>query len=613
MVPFWQQSLIIIGGARKLMRLLGKAAGSKSAVPSDTVSLLRRVIADQGTKHWRSYALAYVLMAVAAACTAASAYIVGHAINVIYSSGNLWAMMATCLTITAIFIVKGLASYGQGVVLANINLTIASEYKILLFARMLRESLGYFANRHSAEVIGSLNFAGGSVGGLLTTLIVATGNNAITLIGLVGVMFVQAPLPSLICCIVMPLTALTLRRIRDRVRYLTEQQLAQSNAVFETSQETLQGLRVVKAFGLEEAIERKYRDGVEAMEAGSSEVVRISSRSGPLLEAMGGIAVALLFMYGAYRVIVVGAQPGEIFSFVAAFLLAYEPLKGLIRIHVSLSSMLVGVRTLYAFLDAPETEPDDSHLPALTVTAGAIQFRDVVFSYRLGESVLRRLSFAAPGGRTTALVGASGGGKSTIFNLLLRLYEPENGAIVIDGQEIAKVSRRTIRSQIAYVGQDTFLFRGTIRENILVGKPDATEEEIRAAATGAFAHDFICRFPQGYDTPVGEHGTQLSTGQRQRIAIARALVRNAPIVLLDESTASLDSESEREVRDAIAHVCKNRTTLVIAHRLHTVLDADRIIVVENGTIAEAGTYDELLRRQGRFAVLSKLQFNGQAA
>jgi ATP-binding cassette subfamily B protein len=577
------------------------------------VALLRRVIADQGRKHWRAYAVAYVLMILAAACTAASAYIVGHAVNVIYSSGGLWAVVATCVAIMIVSVIKGLASYGQAVVLANINATITSEYKILLFTRMLSENLGYFADRHSAEVNGTLNFAGGSVGSVLTTLIVATGRNVVTLIALGGVMFAQAPLPSLICCFVMPFAALTMRRIRGRVRHLSEQQFAQGNAVFETSQEALQGLRVVKAFGAEGAIKQRYRKGIETIQAQSIEMVRISSRAGPLMDALGGVAVALLFIYGGYRVLVVGAQPGEIFSFATAFLLAYEPVKGLLGTHIGLASSLVGVRALYAILDAPETEPDDSHLPALFVAAGDIAFRDVVFSYRQGQPVLKHLSFAARGGRVTALVGTSGGGKSTIFNLLLRLYEPQSGAIIVDGQDIAKVSRGTVRRQIAYVGQDTFLFRGTIRENILVGKPDATEEEIRVAAAGAFAHDFICRFPEGYETPVGEHGTQLSTGQRQRIAIARALIRNAPIVLLDESTASLDSESEREVRDAIAHVCKDRTTLVIAHRLHTVLAADCILVVENGTIVESGSYDELRKRQGRFAILAKLQLNGEAA
>jgi ATP-binding cassette, subfamily B, bacterial MsbA len=597
----------------KLMSFLPKFPRVRSSARSDTIVLLRRMIADQGTKHWRAYASAYALMILAAACTAASAYIVGHAVNVIYASGGFWAVVATCVAIMVVCIVKGFASYVRSVVLANITASITSEYKILLFSRLLRENLGYFADRHSAEINGTLGFASGSVAGVLTTLIIATGQNVVTLIGLVAVMFVQAPLPTLVCCIVMPLGALTMRHIRERVRYLSEQQFALGNANFETSQETLQGLRVVKAFGIEDAIMQRYREGVEAIQTGSIEIARVSSRSGPLMEAMGGVAIALLFIYGGYRVLTVGAQPGEIFSFATAFLLAYEPLKGLLRTHIGLASGLVGVRMLYSLLDKPESEPGDGNLPALNVTSGEIEFRDVDFCYRQGHPVLRDLSFAACGGRVTALVGTSGGGKSTIFNLLLRLYEPESGVVFIDGQDIAKVARATVRQQIAYVGQDTFLFRGTIRENILIGKLDATEEEIRTAATEAFANDFISCLPRGYDTPVGEHGTQLSAGQRQRIAIARALIRNAPIVLLDESTASLDSESEREVRNAIARICKDRTTLVIAHRLHTVLDADRILVVENGAIVEQGSYDELRKRQGRFAVLAKLQFNDEAA
>jgi ATP-binding cassette, subfamily B, bacterial MsbA len=594
------------------MLLLTKRPGASQTVPSDTLALVRRVVAEQGTKHRKAYAGAYALMAIAAGCTAASAYIVGHAVNAVYRSADMQATVGICIVIIVIFVVKGLAAYGQAVTIATINSTIASEYKIRLFEKMLRESLGFFAGRHSTELNGTITFAGNSIGGTLTTLILATGRDLVTLAGLAGVMVFQEPLLSLVCALVMPVAATTVRRIRDHVRRLTEQLFAVGNAIYETGQETLQGLRVVKAFGLEDAVMRRFSDGVEAVQSASIKIARASNSSSPLMEALGGIAVALLIMYGAYRVSA-GALPGEIFSFVTAFLLAYEPLKRLARVHVDLASSLVGVRMLYQALDAPETEPDDSHLPALRVGKGEIELKDVVFSYRPGEPVLRNLSFAAKGQRVTALVGASGGGKSTIFNLLLRFYQPDSGAVTIDGQDILAVSRASVRRQIAYVGQDTFLFRGTIRENILVGKPNATGDEIRTAAIGAFADDFIRGFPQGYDTPVGEHGVQLSTGQRQRIAIARALIRNAPIVLLDESTASLDSESEREVREAIARVCKDRSTLVIAHRLHTVVDADRICVVENGTIAEAGSYDDLLRQKGRFAALSQLQFNGQAA
>ena len=221
------------------------------------------------------------------------------------------------------------------------------------------------------------------------------------------------------------------------------------------------------------------------------------------------------------------------------------------------------------------------------------------------------MSFVAEPGKVTALVGASGGGKSTVLNLILRLYEANGGAITIDGQDIAAASRRSLRQQTAYVGQDVFLFRGTIRENIGYGRPDASEAEIVAAAKAAHAHDFIMGFPQGYDTPVGEHGLQLSGGQRQRVAIARALVKNAPIILLDEATASLDSESEHHVQEAIAELCKGRTTLVIAHRLSTIVHSDKILVVENGAVVESGRHDELLRRGGRYAAFYRLQLRAQ--
>jgi ATP-binding cassette, subfamily B, bacterial MsbA len=221
--------------------------------------------------------------------------------------------------------------------------------------------------------------------------------------------------------------------------------------------------------------------------------------------------------------------------------------------------------------------------------------------------VLRGLSFVAEPGRVTALVGPSGGGKSTTLNLLMRFYEPNDGAILIDGQNIADVKRASLRGQIAYVGQESFLFNGSIRENILVGRANASDDELIAAAKAAFAHDFIKGFPQGYDSPVGEHGLQLSGGQRQRLAIARALIKDAPIILLDEATAALDSESERAVQQAIARLCEGRTTLVIAHRLSTIMHADRILVIEEGRVAESGQHEDLLRREGRYSRFYRLQ------
>ena len=258
-------------------------------------------------------------------------------------------------------------------------------------------------------------------------------------------------------------------------------------------------------------------------------------------------------------------------------------------------------------VDSPATEIADDDKPALKLAEARVELADVSFAYRTGETVLNRMSFTAEPGKVTALVGPSGGGKSTVLALLLRFYEVTQGDITIDGQSISAISRRSLRRQTAYVGQDVYLFRDRIRANIAFGKPDASEAEIVEAAKAACAHDFIMGFPLGYDTPVGEHGAQLSGGQRQRIAVARALIKNAPIILLDEATAALDSEAEKQVQEAIEHLCQNRTTIVIAHRLHTIMHADTILVVEAGEIVERGRHDELLRRGGRYASFFRLQ------
>jgi ATP-binding cassette subfamily B protein len=340
-------------------------------------------------------------------------------------------------------------------------------------------------------------------------------------------------------------------------------------------------------------------------------MARVANRASPLMETLAGLAISTVLIYGGYRVVETGATPGEFFSFIAAFLLAYEPAKRLARLNMDLTSALVGVRILFEILDSPASEPSDTGKLPLALTTARIEFADVSFEYRPGERVIRNLSMVAEPGMVTALVGPSGGGKSTMLNLILRFYEIDKGVISIDGQNIAEVSRESLRRQVAYVGQDVFLFRGSARENIAFGRPNASNEQIIAAARAAYAHDFIMAFPRGYDTPVGEHGLQLSGGQRQRIAVARALVKDAPIILLDEATASLDSESERQVQEAIEHLCQGRTTLVIAHRLHTVTHADRIHVIEDGKIVESGRHDDLLRKGGRYASFYRLQLRDQ--
>jgi len=586
---------------------------SAGDTPYGAASLIRRLLAEQGVVHWRRYAVAFALMAISAGCTALSAYLIGNVINEAYVNRSLPGILILGGVTVVLFTTKGLATYGHSVMLSQIGNRIVADNQRKVFDKLLNEGLGFFSDRHSTEFIARLSAGAAAATQVINLLVTSIGRDLLSLVGLVTVMVVQDPYMSLFAFVVAPPAFFLLRKLVRRIYSIARSQFQGGTRIIETLQETLQGIRIVKAFTLEEIMRERFNRNVAAVEHEANKMARVSNRASPLMETLGGCAIAMAIMYGGYRVIETGATPGQFFSFIAAFLLAYEPAKRLARLNIELNSGLVGVRILFEVLDAPPSEPADDNKPALHIKSSLLEFNDVYFAYRSDERVLRGISFVAEPGKLTALVGPSGGGKTTVFNLLLRFYEAERGKIVIDGQDIRQVSRRSLRHQIAYVGQDVFLFRGTVRENIAFGKPDASEDEIFAAAKAAYAHDFILSFPRGYDTPVGEHGLQLSGGQRQRVAIARALIKNAPIILLDEATAALDSESELQVREAMEHLCQGRTTLAVAHRLHTISHADRIFVIEEGQAVESGRHDELLLKNGRYASFYRLQLKEQEA
>ncbi|MDO8981090.1 MAG: ABC transporter ATP-binding protein [Afipia sp.] len=575
--------------------------------PYGAAALIRRLITEQGLQHWRRYAVAFALMTVSAGTTAAAAWLLGEVINQTYVNRSINGIVVLSLAIIVLFTLKGAATYGHTVILSKISNAILASNQRRLFAKLMRENVGFYSERHSSEFLARLTAGAQSVTQVLSLLINAVGRDFLSLVGLAAVMVIQDPWMSLSGLLIAPPALFVIRKLVKRIKRLAHDQFTGTADILETMQESLQGIRTVKAFTLEDTMQARIDKNIGLVEANANKMARVQSRSSPLMETLGGFAIAGCLMYGGYRIIATGATPGQFFSFITAFLLAYEPAKRLARLNIELNSYLIGARKLLEIVDSPASEPDDSDKPALKLTEAKVEFRDVTFAYRNNETVLNRMSFVAEPGKVTALVGPSGGGKSTVLALLLRLYEAKFGAIVIDGQIISDVSRRSLRQQTAYVGQDVYLFRDTIRENIAFGRPGASEDEIVNAAKAACAHDFIMNFPLGYDTPVGEHGTQLSGGQRQRIAIARALVKDAPIILLDEATAALDSESEKQVQEAIEHLCQNRTTIVIAHRLHTIMHADQILVVENGTIVETGRHDDLLRRGGRYASFFRLQ------
>lgn len=580
--------------------------------PYGAAILIRRLITEQGLVYWRRYLLAFLLMAVSAGATAGSAYLLGEVINQAYVDKNVRGIAILSGVTIVIFILKGAATYGHQVILSQISNAILANNQRRLFAKLMSESVAFFSERHSSEFLARLTAGATSVTQVLSLLINAVGRDVLSLIALVTVMLMQDPYMALLGFLVAPPAMLVLRKLVKRIKGLAHNQFTGTADILETMQELLQGIRTVKAFTLEQTMRERIDASITAVERNANKMARVSNRSSPLMETLGGFAIAGGLMYGGYSVVALGATPGQFFSFLTAFLLAYEPAKRLARLNIELNSNLIGARKLLEIVDSPSSEPADDDKPALQLTDARVEFRDVSFAYRVNEPVLNRMSFVAEPGKITALVGPSGGGKSTVLALLLRLYEVTDGDVLIDGQPIAGVSRKSLRQQTAYVGQDVYLFRDTIGANIAFGKVGATQDEIVAAAKAACAHEFIIGFPLGYDTPVGEHGTQLSGGQRQRIAVARALVKNAPVILLDEATAALNSESEKQVQEAIEHLCQNRTTIVIAHRLHTIMHADAILVVEGGEIVERGRHDDLLRRGGRYASFFRLQHRDTA-
>jgi ATP-binding cassette subfamily B protein len=589
----------------------GSQLNSKWADPDSVRSLVRRLLVEQAFGQWKRYALAFALMAIAAGATALSAYLIGNVINAAYVDKNLPGIIVLALVTAVLFLVKALATYGHTVMLSRIGNRVIALNQRQMFNALINQNVAFFSERHSSEFMARLTTGATAASQVINMLVTAIGRDLFTLLGLLAVMIYQDPVMSFFSFDVAPPAFIVLRKMIRRIYDIARNQFTGGTRILETMQETVQGIRIVKAFTLEDVMRARLDNNVSELEHESNKWARVAYRASPLMEALGGFAVAGALIYGGFRVIETGATPGQFFSFLAAFMLAYEPAKRLARLNIDLNTGLVGVRILFEIVDTPPTEPNDDAKPALKVTEARVEFNDVRFGYRPDEPVIRDMTFGVEPGRMTALVGPSGGGKSTVFNLMLRFYEADAGSIRIDGQDIAGVSRRSLREQVAYVGQDVFLFHGSVRENIAIGKPGASEAAIIAAAKAAHAHEFVSGFPNGYDTPVGERGAQLSGGERQRIAIARALIKNAQIILLDEATASLDSESERLVQDAMNRLCEGRTTIAIAHRLHTITHADRILVVESGAIVESGRHDELLRKGGRYSAFYRLQIKEQ--
>ncbi|MFL6974929.1 MAG: ABC transporter ATP-binding protein, partial [Xanthobacteraceae bacterium] len=412
------------------------------ADPHGAPTLVRRVLVEHGLPNWKRYAAAAALMLVAAAVTAASAALFGNVVNEAYLRKNFTALMILCVVIMAISLIKGIATYGSAVQLARVANRIVAENERRMFDKLLNESLGFFADRHSSEFMARLTTGAAAAGQTINLLVTAAGRDFLSLIFLLGIMVYQDPVMSLVTLLIAPPIVLVMRQLVRRARTVIFKKYTSGVATLETLQEALQGIRIVKAFTLEETMRARVQASIHDVQAAANKMARVSNRSGPLMEALAGVAIALAILYGGYRVIETNAKPGSFVSFMAAFLLAYEPAKRLTRLNFDLSHTLLGVRIFYELIDSPASEPSDDAKPPLVLSTARVEFRNVHFAYRPGEPVIRDMSFVAEPGRVTALVGPSGGGKSTVLALLLRFHEVGGGSILIDGQDIATRSRR---------------------------------------------------------------------------------------------------------------------------------------------------------------------------
>lgn len=572
-------------------------------------STLGRLLLENLPEHRKRYLAATFAMVIVAAMTAATAWIMGAIVDSMTNPEDRTRIMLVAGAVAGIFILRGLASYAQMVLMARAGNRIVAQKQAELYRRLLDQDMAFFSRTESSDVLLRVTQSAQMARNVIDTIVTGFVRDLLTLAGLIAVMFWQQPVLSMVSLVVGPLALWGIRSILSRVRAVMSQEMVGLAEVFRVLQETSSGTRVIKAFALEGPMIDRMEAAVRGVEKRANKMVRLESATAPLMDTIAGLAIASIVVLSTVHLFGSSAgTPGQLMSFVTAFLMAYEPAKRLSRMRVTIEGGMVGVEMMYDLLDRPPTmveAPDAVDLPA---GPGKIELRDVSFSYTDGRRVLDRLSLAFPEGGTTALVGPSGSGKSTVLNLLLRLYDPDEGQVLLDGIDLRQVRFASLRRKMSYVGQDTFLFSGTIRENLRLVRPEADEAEIVEAARIANADEFIRSLPQAYDTPVGENGVFLSGGQRQRLAIARAVMRKPEVLLLDEATSALDSHSEALVRDALQHVTQGVTTVVVAHRLSTVLRADLICYMENGKLVESGRLDELLARDGKFRNLYERQF-----
>ncbi len=569
--------------------------------------LIARLVRESFHQHRFGYGAAIASMVVVALMTGASAWILKVITDEFVVFKRMDKVNLIALGVAGIFVLKGFATFIQAYFMSRVGNAIIADRQRKIYDRILAQGIEFYHSTSSSDLITRMTNNAQAARSVLDLVVTSYVRDLVTMIVLVGVMVWQQPALSLICFVIGPIAIYGVNHILKRVRKIAQQEFLSVGQIVQVMQETAIGVRVVKSFGLEGAMRKRMYKAVSDVENRANNIATLEAATSPVMETLAGLAIAGSVMVSGLLVLQGGQMPGNIMAFIAALLLAYEPAKRLARVRISLESGIVGVRMMFELADRPLTLAEKPDAKPLQAGPGEIHFDNVSFAYPESPPVFEGLDLTLAAGKMTALVGPSGSGKSTILNLIMRMYDPQSGRVMFDGQNIADATLISVREKIAYVSQDTFLFAGTVMHNIRLGRQDATDDEVIAAAKSANAHEFISAMAKGYETDVGENGGLLSGGQRQRISIARAMLRNAEILLLDEATSALDAESEALFREALQQLTVGRTTIVIAHRLSTVHQADTIVVLEAGKVVESGAHRTLLSQGGLYQKLYEYQ------
>lgn len=564
--------------------------------------------------HTLRFLAAMACMLVVGMTTSALAFLVKPALDEIFLKRNADMLKLIPLAVIGIYLVKGTCNYFQTVLMNFIGQRIVADLRAELYRKIQLQSLAFFTKHPTGVLMSRITNDVGYIQGAVSEAVTALLKDSFTLLCLVVVIFYRDWQLAIVAMFVFPLAVYPIAKFGQKMRQIATRAQVTLGSLTSLLQETISGTRIVKAFGMEAHENKRFSVENERLFRLSLKSISINAVSSPFMEFLGGLGISAIIFYGGYQVIHGQSTPGTFFSFLTALIMLYEPVKRLTNVNNTIQQGIAGAERVFSIMDlVPDirNRPDAVPLPRIS---REIEIRNVTFRYEEAP-VLKNITLRIRTGEAVAFVGMSGGGKTTLVNLIPRFYDVTTGMILIDGQDIRNVTVESLRGQIAIVTQQTILFNDTVRNNIAYGDISKTEDQIVEAAKAAHAHDFILRLPKGYETVIGEQGTKLSGGERQRISIARALLKNAPILILDEATSSLDSEAEIEVQDALENLMKGRTTLVIAHRLSTIRNADRIIVLVNGEIREEGTHETLLSRHGEYSRLYNMQFmeNGRNA